>query len=209
MRQLDVRLKPWESRQLRQIRDHAASARMLKRAVCLLMSASGEPAAGIAGVTGLSRDAITDIRRRWRKRRLRSLADRPRSGRPPVITDEYRRQLRRALRAGPLACGFVFTVWSIARLGTYLRRRTGIAIGADRLRRLAHEEGFVVGRPKHTLANKRDPQEYRRTKRRLEQLKKGRPKRTHPSSCGTPMPPNSTCCPTSCAAGCPRPGNWR
>ena len=207
MRQLEVRLKPWESRRLRQLRNHAASARVVRRAMCLLLSAAGRAATDIARVTGLSPNAVTGIRRRWRRRRLRSVTDRPRTGRPPRVTDEYRRQLRRALRKGPLACGFVFTVWSIARLGTYLRRRTGISIGSDWLRRLVHREGFVVGRPKHTLANKRDEREYRRTKRRLERLKKGRAKRTHPSSSGTPTPPRSTCCPTSCAAGCPGRGS--
>jgi transposase len=117
-------------------------------------------------------------------------------GRPTRVTAEYRRQLRRALRKGPLVCGYVFTVWSIARLGTYLRERTGIALGVHRLRQLAHAEGFVVGRPKHTLKGKRDEREYRRTRRRLEQLKKGRPKRTRPLSSGSPTPPSSTCCRT-------------
>jgi transposase len=127
---------------------------------------------------------------------VRSLADSARPGRPTRVTAEYRRQLRRALRKGPLVCGYVFTVWSIARLGTYLRERTGIALGVHRLRQLAHAEGFVVGRPKHTLKGKRDEREYRRTRRRLEQLKKGRPKRTRPLSSGSPTPPSSTCCRT-------------
>ncbi len=210
MRQLEVRLKPWESRRLKQLRDHDTSARVVRRVMCLLLSANGKVAMDIARIVGLSPNAVTGIRRRWRRRRLRSVTDKPRSGRPPRVTGEYRRELRRALRKGPLACGFVvFTVWSIARLGTYLRRRTGIRIGSHWLRRLVHQEGFVVGRPKHTLANKRDEREYRRTKRRLEQLKKGRRKRTHPLSSGTPTPPSSTCSPTSCAAGCPGHGNWR
>lgn len=174
MRQLEVRLKPWESRRLRQLRDHAASARIVKRTQCLLLSATGEHVAAIAQVTGLSLDAITDIRRRWRRHRLRSVTDLPRSGRPTRVTPEYRRELRRALRKGPLAFGYVFTVWSIARLSTYLRRRTGIAMGVNRLRQLVHAEGFVVARPKHTLKGKRDEREYRRTRRRLQQLKKGR-----------------------------------
>jgi transposase len=209
MRPFKVRLKPWETRRLRQLRDHAASARVVKRAMCVLLSAAGEAARDIARLIGLSANAITGIRKRWRRRRLRSVTDRPRPGRPPLVTREYRRELRRALRKGPLACGFVFTVWSVARLGTYLRRRTGTAIGSDWLRRLVRREGFVIGRPKHTLANKRDEREYRRTRRRLERLKRGRPKRTRPSSSGTPTPPSSTCCPTSSAAGCPRRGNWR
>src|SRR6187399_3306953 len=116
MRQLTVRLKPWESRTLRQLRDHATSARVVKRAACLLRSAAGDRAADIARVVGLSVDAVTDVRRRWRRRGLGSVHDRPRSGRPPRATAGYRRELRRAMRRGPRACGYVFTVWSVARL---------------------------------------------------------------------------------------------
>jgi transposase len=209
MRQLEVRLKPWESRRLRQLREHAASARTLKRAVCLLMSSAGQAATDIARVIGLSPNTVTDIRRRWRQRRLQSVIDKPRPGRPPLVTNEYRRELRKALRKGPTACGFIFTVWSIARLGTYLQQRTDIAVGKDWLRRLVHQEGFAIGRPKHTLANKRDPREYRRTKHRLNQLKKGRFTPTHPLSFGMRTPPHSTCCRTWRAAGCRWDDNWR
>jgi transposase len=174
MRQLEVRLKPWEARRLKQLRDQAASARVFKRAVCLLLSAAGERATAIAAVTGLSSGTISNIRRRWRQRRLRSVLDQPRSGRPSRVTEKYRHELRRALRKSPLALGYVFTVWSIARLRTYLRQRTGITLSINRLRQLAHEEGFVVARPKHTLQGKRDEREYRRTRQRLERLKKGR-----------------------------------
>ena len=196
MRQLEVRLRPWERRRLAQLRDRAASARLVKRAMCLLLSAAGQQATAIARVTGLSLDAVTDVRRRWRERRLRSLADRARTGRPPLVTAEYRRELRRALRKGPLAFGYVFTVWSIARLRTYLLRRTGVALGAGRLRRLVHEEGFVVGRPKHTLRGKRDPRQYRQARARLDRLKRGRRKRARPMSCGTPTPRSSASCRT-------------
>lgn len=173
MRQLTVRLKPWESRKLWQLRDHAPSARVVKRAVCLLRSAAGDRATDIARVLGLSVDAVTDIRRRWRRRRLRSVQDRPRSGRPPRAAAGYRRELRRAMHTGPLSCGYVFTVWSVARLGAYLRRRTGVRVGITRLRQLVRREGFVVGRPAHTLRGKRDEAQYERARRRLDRLKKG------------------------------------
>jgi transposase len=173
--------------------------------MCLLLSAAGERATEITRVTGLSRRAVSAIRRRWRRRR--SVADAPRAGRPPLVTPAYRRELRRALRRGPLACGYVFTVWSVARLGTYLRRRTGITVGGDWLRRLVHAEGFVIGRPAHTLAGRRDEREYRRARRRLDRLKKGRRKRARPTSCGTPTSPRSTCCRTWPAAGCRGGGN--
>ena len=102
MRHLEVRLRPWERRRLRQLRDHAASPRAAKRAMCLLRSAAGETAGVIARVTGLSRDAITDIRRRWRQRRLRSLSDRPRSGRRPARRSDIAENC--ATRCGEARC---------------------------------------------------------------------------------------------------------
>jgi len=105
--------------------------------------------------------------------RVAALGERPRSGRPPRVTGAYRRELRRALRVGPQACGYVFTVWSIARLAQHLQQVTGIALSVNGLRRVVRAEGFAIGRPKHTLKNKRDEQEYRRARRRLERLKRG------------------------------------
>lgn len=206
MRQLEVRLTSRERRVLLSLRDRPPSPRVGRRATCLLLSAAGEPAKRIAYVTGMSLDAVTDVRRRWRNARgpgrLRSLLDKSRIGRPATVTAAYRRELRRALDKGPLAFGYLFTVWSIARLRTHLRKVTGITIGRDWLRRLAHRQGFVIGRPKHTLRGKRDEAQYRQARNRLSRLKKGHAKRTLSTNCGTPTPANSSCCPTSCAAGC-------
>jgi transposase len=175
-----------------------------KRAICLLRSDAGERATTIARVTGLSLNSVANIRRRWRQQGLRSVIDRPRSGRPPVVTGAYLRQLRRALRRGPRAFGYVFTVWSIARLRAHLHRLTGITISRDWLRRLVHAAGWRIGRPKHTLANKRNPREYEKARNRLETLKRGPSKRTRPTSCGTRMRRRSSFCRISRARGCAR-----
>ncbi|MFW6039290.1 MAG: helix-turn-helix domain-containing protein [bacterium] len=186
MQPSEVRFKPWQRRRLLEQRDHAPTPRVFKRAACLLMSAAGHTAVHIAEVLGLSRDAVSDIRRRWHERGLASLVDRPRSGRPPRVTPAYRRALGRALDRSPLSFGYAFTTWSIARLNTHLRQTTGITIGDEWLRKLVHEEGFVVGRPKHTLANKRDAHAYRQAKRLLDRRKKGRSSPRRDTSCGTP-----------------------
>lgn len=204
MRQQDVRLTSWQRQRLIRLRDHGPSARVSKRAICLLRSDAGERATTIARVTGLSLNSVANIRRRWRQRGMRSLTDRPRAGRPPVVTEAYLRQLCRALRRGPRAFGYVFTVWSIARLRTHLHRLTGITVCVDWLRRLVHAQGWRIGRPKHTLANKRDPHEYEKARTRLETLKKGPRKRTRLTNCGTPMPPSSSSCRIWSAPGCVR-----
>jgi len=77
-----VVLNTWQQRRLQKIRDRSASPHVVKRAICLLLSADGAPSRAFQQATGLSLDAITDIRHRWRRRGRGSLEDRPRSGRP-------------------------------------------------------------------------------------------------------------------------------
>jgi transposase len=144
-----------------------------KRAVCLLLSADAAPNQLIAEATGLAPNTLTRIRHRWNEWGMASLQDAPRSGRPPKVTPAYRRALKEALRRGPLAYGYVFTNWSMARLNTHLQRVTGVRICNDWLRQLAHAEGFVYRRPKHTLKGKRNEHTYRRAQTKLERLKKG------------------------------------
>lgn len=196
MRQLDIRLTSWQRQQPIQLRDHGPSPHVGKRAICLLRSDAGDRAAAISRVTGLSPDAVSDIRRRWRQQGLRSLSDRSRTGRPPVVTEAYLRQLRRALRRGPHAFGYVFTVWSVARLRAHLHRLTGITISIDWLRRRIRKEDWSIRRPKHTLANKRDPREYEKARKRLGTLEKGPCKRTRPTNCGTRTLRRSSFCRT-------------
>ena len=170
---IEVKLTSRQRQRLQQTRDHPPTARMGKQAVCLLLSAEGASSQLIHQATGLSKDAITDIRRRWNERGLASVADAPRPGRPPKIGPAYRQELRNALRRSPLAYGYIFTTWSVARLNTHLQNTTGIKICNDWLRQLAHAEGFVYRRPKHTLKGKRDEKAYHRARRKLERLKKG------------------------------------
>ncbi len=126
----------------------------------------------ISRITGLSEDAITDIRRRWQRFGITSLRDRPRPRRPPKITKQYRKLLREALRKGPLAYGYIFTTWSIARLNAHLQAATGIKVYNDWLRKLVLAEGFVYRRPKHTLKGERDEAAYQKAKKDLICLKK-------------------------------------
>jgi len=170
---IGVNLTSWQRRRLQQMRDRPPTPRIGKRAVCLLLSAEGASSRLIGQVTGLSRDTITDIRRRWNEQGMASLRDAPRPGRPPKVSPAYRKSLREALRRGPLGYGYVFTTWSIARLNAHLQKVTGIPVCNDWLRQLVHAAGFVYRRPKHTLKGKRDEQAFRRAQRELQKLKKG------------------------------------
>jgi hypothetical protein len=139
----------------------------------LLLSADGARSSLICQVTGLSRDAITDIRRRWQERRMPLLRQLPLPARPPKVTAEYRKQLRKPISPAPLAYGYIFTVCSIARLNTHLQKTTAIKICNDRLRQLLLAEALFYRRPKHTLKGKRNEHAFRNARKKLDGLKKG------------------------------------
>lgn len=201
MKALKIRLAAWQRRRLERLRDSAGSMRVGRRVICLLLSAEGLPVQRISEITGLSRKAVTNIRSRWQERGMRSLADRSRPGRPPRVTADYRRELKRALLRGPLAYGYVQTLWSVARLGTHLQNRTGIRLCPDWLRRLMHREGFSCGRPAHTLAGKRRRRDYRDARKRLNRLKKGLSCLRPTLNSGTKMKARFICIRTWRAAG--------
>ncbi len=191
-KRLEVVLSSWQRRRLQQIRDHPLSPRVAKRAICLLMSAEASSNKVISQATGLCSDAITDIRRRWQEHGMASLQDRPRSGRPTTTTPAYHRELRKALRRGPRAYGYIFTVWSVARLNAHLKKTTGVSIGESRIRQLIRAEGFVYRRPKHTLKGKRNEKAYRKAQRALSRLKKGPFAQGPITNSGTRTNPSST-----------------
>lgn len=192
-RRLEVVLTSWQRRRLEAVRDHPPGRHEGRRAVCLLMSADGASNRAIGQATGLSSDGVTHIRRRWRQRGMAALVDRPRSGRPTKVTGAYRRQLRTALKAGPRAFGYLFTVWSVPRLNAHLKQVTGVSFSETRLRKLMHDAGFVFRRPKHTLKGKRNETAFRRAQRRLARLKRGPCATTPTTNCGTKTSPSSIC----------------
>jgi hypothetical protein len=54
-----------------------------------------------------------------------------------------------------------------------VKKRTGIGFSVDQLRRLLHQEGFSVQRPKHTMKGQRNEADFERAKTEREVLKKG------------------------------------
>jgi transposase len=195
-KRLEVVLASWQRRRLQRVRDHPPSVAAGKRAVCLLLSADGASSRTIAEATGLSIDAITDIRRRWQQRGFGCLKDRARKHFASKATPAYREELRRALRLGPLALGYVHTVWSLPRLNAHLKAVTGISFCKAWMQRLVTAEGYVYRRPKHTLKGRRDERAFRKAQRQLNRLKKGRYAQEPTTNSGTPTPLSFTSIPT-------------
>jgi transposase len=162
----------WDA--LDKLRFSTTDAEVFRNATVVLMTAVGRSKNSIAEVLGCSPATVDNVRRRYRDQGLAGLKRRKPPGAKPRATAEYRAALRKAVQTSPQTLGFGFSVWSSARLATYLERQTGVALTADRVRRILHEEGFSFQRPKHTMKGKRDEAAYDKARRELKRLKKGR-----------------------------------
>ena len=90
---------------------------------------------------------------------IAALADAPRQGRPPKADAAYLAALEAAVETAPRTLGLACDVWTSERLSAYLLQQTGVRIAPGWLRVLLHQQHFVCGRPKHTLAHLQDPAE--------------------------------------------------
>lgn len=90
---------------------------------------------------------------------IAALADAPRQGRPPKADATYLAALEVAVDTAPRTLGLPFDSWASGRLSAYLTAQTGVRIAPGWLRVLLHQQRFVCGRPKHTLAHLQDPTE--------------------------------------------------
>lgn len=137
------------------------------------MLAQGQSCRDVAQILGISDDTVTNWKRRWIRAGMSSLEDKPRSGRPPKVTPRYLRLMSQAVDRGPRTYGYLFSVWSAARLAAHLAVKTGISIRPNQLRQHLKSQDFVFRRPKHTLKGRQNPREVRAAEKHLHALKKG------------------------------------
>jgi putative transposase len=161
----------WEA--LDKLRFSTTDAEVFRNGTVILMTSVGRSKQSIAGDLGCSPGTVDNVRKRYRERGLAGLKRRKPPGAKPRATAEYRATLRQAVQTPPQTLGFGFSVWSAARLAAYLQRQTGVALTADRVRRILHEEGFSFQRPKHTMKGKRNEVAYEKARRQLKRMKKG------------------------------------
>jgi transposase len=155
---------------LEQLRSQAQDARVYRNATIILLTADGHPKDALAQALGCSTATIDRTRRRYRTRGLAGLLRSKPPGRPSRATPDYLAEMARLIPTPPRDLGYGFSTWSVARLAQHLKKTTGIALGADQVRRLLRRARFSVQRPKHTMRGKRDEEQFQRAQAELKDL---------------------------------------
>jgi transposase len=169
-----IKLTDTQWDQLDHLRMGSASADVFRNCTIILMSAVGRSKASISNDLGCCTDTVARVRRRYREGGAKALLPIKPPGRPCRATLAFIAQMKQAVQTNPLTLGYGFSTWSAARLAQHLAKVTGIRFSDDQLRRLLHQEGFSIHRPKHTLKGRRDEQAYKKAGKSLIRLKKKR-----------------------------------
>ena len=136
-------------RAIRQTRD----ARLARRLMAVLQVLDGAAPQQVARLMGVSpRSVYGWVKRLSQEGHAQALADRPRSGRPPLLSARELKHLRWLLSHSPQQFGFLCTEWTVAVLRAQLQREGGPQVSEDTLRAALHQLGYVWKRPRYTLA---------------------------------------------------------
>ena len=189
-----VELSVFMRRRLEALQRATKVRRVWLRITILLLAAQKAPVNTIARMTGVCRQTIQRCCKGWHRRGLSCLTDKPHTGRPPLADSAYLRLLLKTVRQSPLKHGYVFTVWSLARLSAHMQKVTGIHIGPERLRRILSAHDMVYRRPRHTLHGRRNEREFRRAQHALQRVKKGLWNPRPLLNCGSQTKSSSICC---------------
>lgn len=135
------------------VRDFEAMKQRRLRAA--RMFERGATQAEVARTFGVSRQAAMLWQRAWKRAGKKGLEGAGRAGRKPRLGVAHRRQVERALRAGPQAHGYRTELWTLPRIATVIERETGVAYHPGHVWRVLHGLGWSLQKPT-TRARERD-----------------------------------------------------
>lgn len=178
MRQaLALKLTEEDLSALERFRDeNKGRTRVYIRALCVRMCWKMKSVPNVVGMVasalGVHRNTVTNALRRYRKKGIEGLQDKPIPGKIPIADRAYLKLLEKVVQTDPQELGYAFTVWSLPRLSAHMEQLTGKKLSAGRLSAVLRKKGFSYNRPRHTLKGKRNEAEFRKMQKYLEREKK-------------------------------------
>jgi transposase len=164
---IHVTLTPSQREELRaRTRGPAVTPRIRDRLEMIRLADAGWSIPRIAGHLGCHEQTVRRHVTAFLIAGFDALTDRPRPGRPPLVTAAHLAALEERLDAGG-------RTWTTAQLVAWLESAHGVRIHPDHLSRLLHARRFGWKRTVSSVAHKRrDPDEYAAKAAELDALKK-------------------------------------
>jgi len=143
------------------LRNHGETPRIRQRAQAILLSNSGRSVNEIADIFDTTPVTVRSWLNRWEKNGPLGLGDKPRPGGPPKLTDDEREQVLALIKEYPNSPRTVLEK---------IKGKTGKAISARTLRRLARSARLRWKRMRRSLKGQRNEGEFRGAQAELEEI---------------------------------------
>jgi transposase len=137
---------------LRYLRDEGETRRIRQRAHAVLLSHSGKTVNELAETFEVNRDTVRDWFDTWERDGVQGLADKPRTGKPPILTPVEQAQAVELLKKNPRSAKQVLQE---------IQETTGKTISVVTLRRIARRAHLRWKRMRRSAKGQRDEEEFR------------------------------------------------
>jgi transposase len=128
------------------------NARYDHRLHAVLLVAQGMSCPEVAQLLGDGTRTIQMWVHRLKDEGLAGLQDKPRSGRPPKLTEEQLIEISRVLRSTPEVCGMSGNLWDGKTLSAFILKEYDVQLGVRQCQRLFRQLGFRYRKPRPLIA---------------------------------------------------------
>ena len=147
----------WDSLRLSKALKRVTDKRAFQRLQALLLIARGRAVSEVADISGVHVQTVYNwIHLYLETHQPDTLADTPRSGRPPAAKAVTAARIERELRRNPLRLGYQTTVWTVPLLADHLSHLYRCEMSPHTLRRRMRAMGLRCKRPRYVYEEK-DP----------------------------------------------------
>lgn len=134
-----IRLTRQAKDKLLQVARSRSDRRRARRAKALLGLHHGKSVQQVADETGLSRQAVYNLQKRYTERQAQRVQDRltdaQHTGRPPEKQRLAMRILRKLLRRSPRRYGYDAVEWTVPMLSEEVQKTSGVSVSRRTIRR--------------------------------------------------------------------------
>lgn len=146
--------------------------RVAKRLHAVLLNSEGHSSGELAVILQAPRSKVSEWLSNYETHGVDGLLEGFRSGRPPLLTAAQIVELSDIVESGPVAYGLDSGIWTSPMITRVIEEEFGVAFHPGHVRKLLHQIGFSVQRPRRVLARADAEKQDRWHRRTFPDLKK-------------------------------------
>ena len=150
-----LRLHPQTYRRLIRLSKEAeqdGAYRVAKRLQAVCLNSEGRTSGDLASILKAPRSKVSEWLARYQAYGIEGLLEGYRCGRPARMTEAQCRRLGDILDSGPVAYGLDTGIWTSPMIAWAIEEEFGVVYHPGHVRKLLHDLGFSVQRPRRVLA---------------------------------------------------------